>query len=93
MEVYDLPDFDGSGEPNYCSYNGTGHWSLYGDGEVILSLDVKVRTTALPGNRPSCGPASLSVFNVLGHSPPYRLWYNIGDPDEEKGLTYMRQSP
>jgi hypothetical protein len=93
MEIIDLPDFSASGEPNYCSYNGTGDWSLYEGGGISLNLDIKVRTPALPGNRPSCGPASLSLFEVLGHSPPYRLWYNVGDPDEERGLTYLRQTP
>jgi hypothetical protein len=91
MEVFDLPDFDVLGQPSHCSYNGTGDWSWYEGGGVTLSLDIKVPAPAPPGNRPSCGPASISVFEVLGHSPPYRLWYNIGDPDEEKGLTYVRQ--
>jgi hypothetical protein len=90
MEVFDLPDFGSDGEPNYCSYNGTGTWSLSGDGEVMLSLNIKVTTSAPPGNRPSCGPISLNGFTLLGHSPPYRFWYDIGDPDSEQGLTYAR---
>jgi hypothetical protein len=92
MEVFDLPDFGSSGEPNFCSYNGTGNWSSYEDGdEVMLSLNIKVTTPAPPGNRPSCGPISLNGFTLLGHSAPYRFWCDIGDPDSEQGLTYARQ--
>jgi|SRR5579859_15944 len=92
VEVFDLPDFGTSGEPNYCSYNGTGDWSWYESGdEVTLSLNIKMTAPAPPGNRPSCGSANLMLFNVLGHSPPYRVWYDIGDPDNDQGLTYVRQ--
>jgi hypothetical protein len=93
MEVLDLPDFDISGEPNRCSYNGTGDWSWDEDGDVRVTLEIKAFTPAAAANRPSCGPSNVGVFWLLGHSPPHRLWYNIGDPDEEKGLMYVRQSP
>jgi hypothetical protein len=90
MEVIDLPAFDGFGQPAHCSYNGTGVWRWYEDGEVTLTLDIKARTTST-GNRPSCDSTSLGGLTLLGHSPPYRFWYYVGDPDDEQGLTYVRQ--
>jgi len=91
VEVTDLPDFDGFGSQSDCSYNGTGRWSSSEGLGVTLNLDIQVSTPGSTGSRPSCGPSSLSLFQLLGHSPPYRIWYNIGDPDEGHGLTYVRQ--
>jgi hypothetical protein len=90
-EITDLPDFDGSGERARCNYNGTGTWSTYESGgvQIILNIDRPLPSTVT--HQLSCGPASLGLFHLLGHSPPYRIWYNIGDPDNGMGLLYSRQ--
>jgi hypothetical protein len=91
IEVTDLPAFDGFGEPSNCRYNGMGKWSSFEYGGVRIDLDIEVSIPARTGNLPSRGPARLGLFHLLGHSSPYRIWYNIGDPDEQWGLTYVRQ--
>ena len=92
VEVIDVPAFDGFGEPLNCNYNGTGDWRLDQGGGVTLTVSIRVSTPS-PIGKPSCDPISLSLFQLLGHSPPYRFWYYIGDPDEETGLTYFRRIP
>jgi hypothetical protein len=88
-EVTNLPAFDGFGHISNCSYNGTGKWHLWDGGEVRLEIDLQESTAS--ANSSSCAPVSLNLFHLLGHSPPYRIWYNVGDPDEEQGLTYVQQ--
>jgi hypothetical protein len=43
-EVFDVPAFDGFGEPLTCTYNGTGDWSLHEDADVTLSLNIRIST-------------------------------------------------
>lgn len=93
VEVVDLPAFDGFGKPSNCRYNGTGKWNSFEDTGTTLDLNITVSTPAPTGNLPSCPPTHLGLFELLGHSPPYRIWYNIGDPDDERGLTYVHQDP
>jgi hypothetical protein len=92
IEVIDVPAFGGFGEPLNCVYTGTGEWSEDERGGVMLDISIKVPTPGV-SNKPLCAPASLSLIQVLGHSPPYRLWYGIGDPDNEMGLKYVRRRP
>jgi len=58
-----------------------------------FDLIIDLSSPAWPGGRPSCAPAALGLFEFLGHSRPYRIWYYIGDPDSEQGLTYVLQGP
>ncbi len=91
-EFVDLPSFALSGELSNCTYNGTGTWNwedIDGSG-VRLILSVRELTLGLAG-KPVCGSHTLALFELLGHSAPYRIWYGIGDPDEEMGLTYIRR--
>ena len=93
LEMTDVPSFADPGERPTCNYNGTGKCSFSDDGEARLDLNVDESTPPRPGDLPSCGAAGLWLFEVLGHSRPYRIWYGIGDPDSEQGLTYELQSP
>jgi hypothetical protein len=92
FEMTDVPSFGEFGEQPNCYYDVAGKWGLRDDGEgVILYLTMDELTPA-PGDRPLCAPAGLyGVFEVLGHSRPYRIWYGIGDPDSDEGLTYVLQ--
>jgi hypothetical protein len=84
-----LPAFDGFGKPLECNYNGIGHWVTDGSStNVTLTLDIDKPLPAEKGNLRSCDEESLSLFAVLGHAKPYRIWYWIGDPDEWHGLSY-----
>jgi hypothetical protein len=40
VEVTDLPSFGDFGKQFDCTYNGTGAWSMDGDGEVRLSINI-----------------------------------------------------
>jgi len=91
-EIIDVPAFDGFGQALNCTYNGTGDWRWYENGGLMLNLNISVPTPSASGREP-CAPASLSLFQLIGHSPPYRVWYNIGDPDEEMGAVYVRRKP
>lgn len=91
LEMTDVPDFDGFGSPSSCNYNGIGKWSSSEGLGVTLYLDIVVPTRSPAGNLASCGPSNVDLFQLLGHSPPYRIWYNIGDPDEGQGLVYVRR--
>ncbi len=90
IEVIDVPAFDGFGDPLNCVYSGTGEWSEDEGGGVMLGISIKVSTSGA-SDKPPCAPTSLSLIQLLGHSPPYRIWYNIGDPDNEMGLKYVRR--
>ncbi len=92
LEVIDLPAFDNFGQARDCHFNGTGTWSLYGaPGQIELNMHLLAARSADRGSLPACGPENFSSFVLLGHSLPYRLWYSIGDPDEDEGLLYGRQ--
>jgi hypothetical protein len=93
LEMTEMPAFDGFGESLNCDYNGTGSWSSSSDGDVQLYLSIETSTPSRPGKQTSCGATGSGGFEVLGHSRPYRIWYWIGDPDSEQGLTYELQSP
>ena len=58
----------------------------------MLNLNISAPSPSTSGREP-CGPASLGLFQLLGHSPPYPVWYNIGDPDEEMGRCTFAVSP
>ncbi len=90
--IIDVPAFDGFGQPMNCTYNGTGDWRWFENGGVTLNISIEVPTPSATG-KPPCAPVSLSLFQLLGHSPPYRVWYNIGDPEDEMGATYVRRAP
>jgi hypothetical protein len=93
LEITDVPSFGDFGAQPKCNYNGTGKWGFGGEG-VKLYLNIDASTRSQPGDLPSCAPAGLyGVFDVLGHSRPYRIWYWIGDPDSEQGLTFELQNP
>ncbi len=90
-EVFDLPAYDGSGTPLECAYRGRGDWMVWEAGDVTISIDIKEVAPAPLGAKPTCRPTSLGLFQLLGHSSPYKLWYYIGDPDEGTGLTFVRR--
>jgi hypothetical protein len=91
LEIIDVPAFDGLGARLDCNYGGAGKWDFRGT-NLFLSIDTV--SPARPEDRPVCDPTSLSgVFEVLGHSRPYRLWYYIGDPDSWQGLTFELKNP
>jgi hypothetical protein len=90
-EVSELPGFNGFGESMGCTYNGRGEWRVLEAGGVMLNLDIKDSAPTPAGHLPSCGAASLGL-ELLGQSPPYRIWLYIGDPDEDTGVAYVRQS-
>jgi len=89
-EVFDLPAYDVSGTPLPCVYRGMGNWMALEVGDVTISIDIKELAPAPPGAKPSCDTKNLG-FQLLGRSPPYKLWYYIGDPDEDTGLTFVRR--
>jgi hypothetical protein len=94
FEMTDVPSFGDLGAQPNCYYDGTGKWGLRDDGEGVMLYLTIDELTPVPGHRPLCGRAGLfGVFEVLGHSRPFRIWYTIGDPDREQGLTYELQKP
>ena len=91
VDVIDLPAFDGFGKPLNCHYDGTGTWSLYEGGtDIQLNLNITKPRNERSGSLPSCGKENFGLIELLGHSAPFTLWYDIGDPDEEQGLLYHR---
>ncbi len=87
--VIDLPAFDDFGKPLDCHFNGTGTWSLYAESTgTQLNVYLAKPQSARPGNLRSCTAQHFALIELLGHSAPFTLWYNIGDPDNNDGLTY-----
>jgi len=89
-EVTNFPSFSSSGQVEPCVYDGTGDWTLdkhLGTRVTIYFTATKVRASASPvcARTPPGG-----IFNLLGHSPPYRMWYYVTDPDEDMGLLFVR---
>jgi hypothetical protein len=89
--VIELPAFGLAGERLECNYNGTGTWSSFENSGVTIDLNIDVSSQTTLGASPNCGVTSPGLLQLLGHSPPYRIWYGIGDPDNGEGLTYSQQ--
>jgi hypothetical protein len=88
LEVFDLLALDFAGNPRACNYNGTGEWGLRGD---ELEMILYAASPPKAGNTRSCDPERFGRFRIRGHSAPFRLSQIIGDPDEGRSLTYLRQ--
>jgi hypothetical protein len=93
-DVTDLPAYDGFGEPLGWNYSGNGDWTLSEGAQVTLIIYIRGDPTpTIAGDAPSGSSVALGGFELLGHSPPYAIWYGIGDPDEGQGLIYVRRHP
>ena len=91
MEALDLPAFEKDGSPQACHYDGKGTWSLMQVNESIrLKLVITTPAPPQPGELPSCGLISPPDLRMLGHSQPFRFWYQT-IPDGYSGLMYERR--
>lgn len=77
-ELSNVADFDGFGESIEQVLDGSGEWSVSGSvGDWQLTIGI---------HNFAC-----QCWSVMGQRPPYRLWQNIGDPDEGQGLSFKRE--
>ena len=64
---------------------------MYGPGGVRLEIRIDELTDSPTGLQACTGPLQNGFFDLLGHSPPYRVWYSVSDPDDDTGLMYLRR--
>jgi hypothetical protein len=79
-----LPDMDGFGDLQKCTWNGDGRWTVFND-----QLSIRVEQVAGDSGE-SCGKNDVNYgFEILKH---HRLWMVVGDPDEGRGLIFTREN-
>lgn len=84
-----IPAFDVFGERMNCSFSGLAKWQLLDDGYWEIRFDaVHVASPLDSGSVAPCGSQWGNEMDILGQSPPYRLWLSIGDPDNDTGIEF-----
>jgi len=90
--VADLPNTDGFGKPDSTTSEGQGTWSLEEpdlDGIKINIYGLAKADDHSPHPKPQFDSVGYGGIS-LGHSPPYELYFGVGDPDEGEGIIFKR---
>jgi hypothetical protein len=87
-----FPNTDGFGKPDSTTSNGRGTWSLEEpslDGIRINIYGLAKADDHSPNPKPQFDSVGYGGI-LLGHSPPYELYFGVGDPDEGEGIIFQR---